>query len=586
MQAWRKRGEAQSVLEAILARSEETEEDLLSPFPVAPEEVEGIPAAADLIVRCALQGGMPVVIVGDYDADGVTATAILVKLLRHLGVEPETIIPRRFTHGYGITTPLIQGISHSLLITVDNGIAAPEPIRVAKAAGNVVLILDHHLPQAELPPADVIVDPHLHPERNGYEHYCGAGLAYKLAEYLCGEEEPEEKKKLFFDLLVLACLGTLADVMPLTGDNRRLVMSGLQVINRESWYRQLSPGLRAVLDLASRPYTEDTIKFQTAPILNATGRLFDAGSSSVLKALLETGEAAAVAYAAKMKAINQRRKDLVAQWLAAVEEAAAGREEDPILLVRCQGIRRASWASWRESSARPTAGRPSSSPTSPAPPACSGAPAGPMGTLTSPPFSPLSPPLPRALGATPGPLASPCPRGSTAPWDRPSSSGPRATSPRRRTTPSTMTWTSPRPTSPRPCPSSRPMPPMVPGWRNRYWPCGDSASSPGGSSATASWARAASTCGSSGTPPTPWVSASPPTIWTWAAPAPWTCWGWWRQTSSGGRPSSSSSSTPSGPVPRTRRRPAPWSRPFEQKNREVPSHGRDFTVLSLSAALR
>ena len=338
MQAWRKRGEAQSVLEAILARSEETEEDLLSPFPVAPEEVEGIPAAADLIVRCALQGGMPVVIVGDYDADGVTATAILVKLLRHLGVEPETIIPRRFTHGYGITTPLIQGISHSLLITVDNGIAAPEPIRVAKAAGNVVLILDHHLPQAELPPADVIVDPHLHPERNGYEHYCGAGLAYKLAEYLCGEEEPEEKKKLFFDLLVLACLGTLADVMPLTGDNRRLVMSGLQVINRESWYRQLSPGLRAVLDLASRPYTEDTIKFQTAPILNATGRLFDAGSSSVLKALLETGEAAAVAYAAKMKAINQRRKDLVAQWLAAVEEAAAGREEDPILLVRCQGI--------------------------------------------------------------------------------------------------------------------------------------------------------------------------------------------------------------------------------------------------------
>ena len=333
MQVWQKRGNATTILEAILARAEGSEEELLAPCPVPPEAIDGIPAAADL-----LQGDMPVVIVGDYDADGVTATAILVKLLHHFGVSPRAIIPRRFTNGYGITHSLVEGISHSLLITVDNGIAAVEPIQAAKAAGNVVLILDHHLPQAEIPPADVIVDPHLHPERNGYEHYCGAGLAYKLAEYLCREESSQEKKDLFFDLLVLACLGTLADVMPLTGDNRRLVMSGLAVINRDSWYHQLSPGLKSVLDLSPRPYTEDTIKFQTAPILNATGRLFDAGSASVLKALITTEPAAAAGYAAKMKAINQRRKDLVAQWLAAVEEAAAGQEEAPILLVRCQGI--------------------------------------------------------------------------------------------------------------------------------------------------------------------------------------------------------------------------------------------------------
>lgn len=338
MQVWQKRGNATTILEAILARAEASEGELLSPCPVPPEAIDGIPAAADLIVRCALQGDMPVVIVGDYDADGVTATAILVKLLHHFGVSPRAIIPRRFTNGYGITHSLVEGISHSLLITVDNGIAAVEPIQAAKAAGNVVLILDHHLPQAEIPPADVIVDPHLHPERNGYEHYCGAGLAYKLAEYLCREASSQEKKDLFFDLLVLACLGTLADVMPLTGDNRRLVMSGLTVINRDSWYHQLSPGLKSVLDLSPRPYTEDTIKFQTAPILNATGRLFDAGSASVLKALITTEPTAAAGYAAKMKAINQRRKDLVAQWLAAVEEAAAGQEEAPILLVRCQGI--------------------------------------------------------------------------------------------------------------------------------------------------------------------------------------------------------------------------------------------------------
>ena len=163
-------------------------------------------------------------------------------------------------------------------------------------------------------------------------------------------------------------------------------MSGLTVINRDSWYRQLSPGLKSVLDLSPRPYTEDTIKFQTAPILNATGRLFDAGSASVLKALITTEPTAAAGYAAKMKAINQRRKDLVAQWLAAVEEAAAGQEEAPILFGPMPGNPgRGLWASSPESSARPTNALPSSSPTLPVPLACSGDPAGPMGTLTSPP---------------------------------------------------------------------------------------------------------------------------------------------------------------------------------------------------------
>ena len=157
MQVWQKRGNATTILEAILARAEGSEEELLAPCPVPPEAIDGIPAAADL-----LQGDMPVVIVGDYDADGVTATAILVKLLHHFGVSPRAIIPRRFTNGYGITHSLVEGISHSLLITVDNGIAAVEPIQAAKAAGNVVLILDHHLPQAEIPPADVIAVSYTH----------------------------------------------------------------------------------------------------------------------------------------------------------------------------------------------------------------------------------------------------------------------------------------------------------------------------------------------------------------------------------------------------------------------------------------
>lgn len=338
MQQWKKRGDYRSVAEAVQGMSGLTLEELRSPAHVEPETIENLAACGEALKQWAIQDGLPVVIVGDYDADGITSTAILVKLLRHFGVTPQTIIPRRFTDGYGINETLIEGISDSLIITVDNGIAAVEPILAAKEAGNKIIVLDHHLPQETLPPADIIVDPHIHPEKNGYEDYCGAGLAYKLAEYLCAGQTAQEKKSLFFDLLVLACLGTLADVMPLTGDNRYLVTQGLRIINHDGWYSQLSSGLRAVLNLAQRPYDEDTIKFQIAPILNAAGRLYNAGSTSVLKALLSQDEAQATGFAAKMQQINERRKTLVTQCLEQAQVAASYRADDPILIICCEGI--------------------------------------------------------------------------------------------------------------------------------------------------------------------------------------------------------------------------------------------------------
>ena len=338
MQQWKKRGDYRSVAEAVQGMSGLTLEELRSPAHVEPETIENLAACGEVLKQWAIQDGLPVVIVGDYDADGITSTAILVKLLRHFGVTPQTIIPRRFTDGYGINETLIEGISDSLIITVDNGIAAVEPILAAKEAGNKIIVLDHHLPQETLPPADIIVDPHIHPEKNGYEDYCGAGLAYKLAEYLCAGHTAQEKKSLFFDLLVLACLGTLADVMPLTGDNRYLVPQGLRIINHDGWYPQLSSGLRAVLNLAQRPYDEDTIKFQIAPILNAAGRLYNAGSTSVLKALLSQDEAQAAGFAAKMQQINERRKTLVTQCLEQAQVAASYRADDPILIICCEGI--------------------------------------------------------------------------------------------------------------------------------------------------------------------------------------------------------------------------------------------------------
>ena len=143
MQQWKKRGTYHSVLEAIQEMSGLTEEELLSPSHIEPNRIQNIPEAAECIRACAITQGMPVVIVGDYDADGITSTAILVKLLGHFGVRTKTIIPKRFTDGYGISESLIQGITNSLIITIDNGVSAIEPIRAAKAEAERAA--EHHV---------------------------------------------------------------------------------------------------------------------------------------------------------------------------------------------------------------------------------------------------------------------------------------------------------------------------------------------------------------------------------------------------------------------------------------------------------
>lgn len=441
MQQWKKRGTYHSVLEAIQEMSGLTEEELLSPSHIEPNRIQNIPEAAECIRACAITQGMPVVIVGDYDADGITSTAILVKLLGHFGVRTKTIIPKRFTDGYGISESLIQGITNSLIITIDNGVSAIEPIRAAKAAGNTVIVLDHHLPQDTLPEADLIVDPHIFPEKNGYEHYCGAGLAYKLAEFLCASESSQQKKGLFFDLLVLACIGTLADVVPLTGDNRYLVIAGLRVINHKTWFYQLSSGIQAILNLADRPYDEDTIKFQIAPILNAAGRLYNAGSSSVLKALLSEDDTQSLVFASKMKQINEERKRLVTHWLTIAAAAAEEQSQAPLLTVCCPGM-----------------------------------PEGILGILAGKLAESFH--LWKQPADTPAPQASPFPRHIIPKWYAPWSSTWKITLCPNRKTCCTMTWIFPRMNFPPHWKPSNPMPPTGRGLKSQYLRCETTAWSP------------------------------------------------------------------------------------------------------------
>ena len=194
-----------SVEEAILGMSGQTELELLSPDTVPPDCVDGIPEAARAI-QFAIENKIPVKIVGDYDVDGITSTAILTKLLNYYGVEPSTYIPKRFTDGYGVSERILAGVKNTLIITVDNGIAAGDVLDKAVEEGrNGVVVLDHHLPDGREPKnAIAVVDPYLHPDLNEFTEYCGAGLAFKLAEYMLLDEPLATAEKLLNDIHVLA----------------------------------------------------------------------------------------------------------------------------------------------------------------------------------------------------------------------------------------------------------------------------------------------------------------------------------------------------------------------------------------------
>ena len=332
MREWRKSGDYSSLEEFIRAKTGVSPEELINPPKVNPAAIPGLCHAARLIEQ-SVAAKTPIVIVGDYDADGITSTAIMLHLLMALGAASiRYAIPKRFTDGYGLSEKMISNVHDSLIITVDNGIAAAEAIEAAQQQNNRVIVLDHHLPQEIIPSADVLVDPHVEPDKNPFTGYCGAGLSYKLAELMFQKLEGKEAEKQWANITVLACLGTIADVMPMLGDNRRIVKDGLHIMNDEAALQMLTPGLQQVILLADGPYTEDTIKYKLAPILNACGRLYNAGSSAVVRQLMDKSRLTAVQNAVQMKNINDRRKELVAKWMAAIKPVCDKWIASPIIV--------------------------------------------------------------------------------------------------------------------------------------------------------------------------------------------------------------------------------------------------------------
>ena len=287
-------------------------------------------------IQQAIENGETIVIFGDYDVDGVSATAILYECLTNLGAQVRCKLPTREGGGYGLNRETLQKLAdkgYKLIVTVDNGISAIEEADLAAELGIELVITDHHLPAPQLPKAVAVVDPKREDDTSPFKDLCGAGVAFKLCAALEGCEDPAELLEPFGEL---AALGTIADVMPLVGENRTIVKEGLATLQDT-----LRPGLQALLEnagYAGRPVTAETVSYGLAPRLNAAGRMDTAAVA--LKLLLCENEEQAAGIAARLSEINTRRQQAEQQIAAAALEklsADPARVLDRVIVVSGEG---------------------------------------------------------------------------------------------------------------------------------------------------------------------------------------------------------------------------------------------------------
>ncbi len=249
------------------------------------------------LIRDAIAAGDRIMIFGDYDADGVCATAILLETLTEEGAQVSFRLPSRHTDGYGLNERAVREIAEKarLLITVDCGISNRAEVALAKSLGMKVIVTDHHQLPETLPEADVILEPLL----GNYPcpYLCGAGVALKLCQALQGLPGAEKR-------LDLAAVATVADVVPLLDENRALVREGIRRVESTS-----RPGLKALIASAglSAPLRADDLAFRIAPRINAAGRL---GNAAVGVQLLLTGRPETARNAAcQLEEMNRRRQE-------------------------------------------------------------------------------------------------------------------------------------------------------------------------------------------------------------------------------------------------------------------------------------
>ncbi|WP_293157848.1 MULTISPECIES: single-stranded-DNA-specific exonuclease RecJ [unclassified Microcoleus] len=322
-------------------------ESLVLPAPL--DEFPDLAASVKLL-REAISTGQKIAICGDYDADGMTSTALLLRALRALGANVDYAIPSRMHEGYGINDRIVEEFHAegvALILTVDNGIAAYGPVARARELGVKVIITDHHDLPPKLPPADAILNPKLIAESSPYRGLAGVGVAYVLAITLA--QDLKKVGGLVNPLLELFTLGTIADLAPLTGVNRRWVKRGLRLLP----HSQLA-GVQALIQVAgvqpasaenlplfnSKSQANNTLKpedigFRLGPRINAVGRLAD--PQIVIELLTTDDRELALKNAMQCEQINQRRQELCQEIeqeaIAWCEQSALNLQQERVLVV-------------------------------------------------------------------------------------------------------------------------------------------------------------------------------------------------------------------------------------------------------------
>ncbi len=268
-----------------------------------------VPAVAR--IRRAIRDNETICVWGDYDVDGICGTAVMVRFLRLLGARVVPFIPERTGSGYGFHWPTMErlaGTGVSLFISVDHGSAAVDAITKARSRGIDVVVADHHEMSPTLPPAVAIINPKRSDSRYAFPYLCGTGVAMKLAWAVAQDLSPgarvtDEMREFLLEALSYCVLGTVADVVPLIGENRVIVRQGLDVLARSP-----RPGLAALLDVskARSPLSASDIGFKLGPRLNAAGRM---GSASLALDLLLTDDPVrAREIALELDTENERRR--------------------------------------------------------------------------------------------------------------------------------------------------------------------------------------------------------------------------------------------------------------------------------------
>lgn len=294
-----------------------------------PTRLGGLDRAVALLLE-AIARDLHICVIGDFDCDGATGTAVAVRGLRLLGARRVSYrVPHRMRHGYGLSPALVADLadlSPDLLLTVDNGIACVAGVAAAREAGMRVIVTDHHLPGAQLPQADAIVNPNLHGDGFPSKALAGVGVMFYLllalraqmraqGAFAQGRREPD-----LAALLDLVALGTVADMVPLDENNRILVAAGLKRLRAGV----AQAGLRALMQVAGRVperIGSADLGFALGPRINAAGRLEDMALG--IECLLADDEATALRLAAQLDAINRERRDLQDQMLQQAEAMAA-----------------------------------------------------------------------------------------------------------------------------------------------------------------------------------------------------------------------------------------------------------------------